>query len=106
MPSRVAREKLSTVKQPAVYTLAGARTGTIRVGVTSDHVRRVRQRREGVTDGSPSRYDCKTLAYFELLHDVPAASQREKQKAGSRQRKLALTDAGNPTWRDLYGEIL
>jgi len=31
---------------------------------------------------------------------------REKQiKAGSRRQKLALIEATNPTWRDLYEEL-
>jgi predicted GIY-YIG superfamily endonuclease len=34
------------------------------------------------------------------------AIAREKQiKAGSRKRKLALIEALNPTWRDLYESL-
>jgi len=34
------------------------------------------------------------------------AITREKQiKGGSRRRKLALIEAMNPTWRDLYSEL-
>jgi predicted GIY-YIG superfamily endonuclease len=37
---------------------------------------------------------------------MPAAIAREKQiKAGSRWRKLALIEAMNPTWRDLYDDL-
>ena len=37
---------------------------------------------------------------------VPNAIAREKQiKAGSRKKKLALIDAFNPDWRDLYDDI-
>jgi putative endonuclease len=37
---------------------------------------------------------------------MPSAISREKQiKAGSRKRKLALIEAINPTWRDLFGEL-
>jgi len=35
------------------------------------------------------------------------AIAREKQiKGGSRKKKLALIEAMNPTWRDLYPDIL
>jgi predicted GIY-YIG superfamily endonuclease len=35
------------------------------------------------------------------------AISREKQiKAGSRKKKLALIEAANPEWRDLYNELL
>jgi putative endonuclease len=37
---------------------------------------------------------------------MPDAIAREKQiKAGSRAKKLALIEAMNPTWRDLYEEL-
>ena len=35
-----------------------------------------------------------------------AAITREKQiKAGSRAKKIALIQANNPDWRDLYNEL-
>jgi putative endonuclease len=38
---------------------------------------------------------------------MTAAITREKQlKAGSRARKLALIESTNPTWRDLYPDLL
>lgn len=47
------------------------------------------------------------LVWFELHADMTAAITREKQiKAGSHIGKLALIEAGNPAWHDLYDEIL
>jgi putative endonuclease len=38
---------------------------------------------------------------------MPTAIGREKQlKAGSRFKKLALIERTNPTWRDLYDDII
>jgi predicted GIY-YIG superfamily endonuclease len=38
---------------------------------------------------------------------MAAAIAREKQiKGGSRQKKLALIEAMNPTWRDLYDNLV
>jgi len=38
--------------------------------------------------------------------DMYSAISREKQiKAGSRARKIALIEAGNPDWRDLFNEL-
>ena len=52
------------------------------------------------------RYGCKLLVWYEWHDDIELAILREKQiKAGSRKRKLALIEAFNPTWRDLYGDI-
>ncbi len=92
--------------QPAVYIVASKRNGTLYVGVTSNLVQRAWQHREGVADGFSKRYDCKVLVWFELHSTMEHAIMREKQiKGGSRKRKLALIEDGNPQWRDLYAQI-
>ena len=92
--------------QPAVYIEASKRNGTIYVGVTSDLVQRVWQHREGVADGFTKRYGCKLLVWFELHSTMEFAITREKQlKGGSRKRKLALIEAANPQWHDLFAEV-
>jgi len=35
-----------------------------------------------------------------------AIAREEQLKAGSRKRKLALIEAANSTWRDLYHELM
>ena len=92
--------------QPAVYIMANHKRGTIYVGVTSKLVQRAWQHREGVGGGFTSRYGCKQLVWFELYDAMEDAITREKQlKAGSRPKKIALIEANNPEWQDLYGEI-
>jgi len=94
-------------KQPAIYILASQRNGTLYVGVTSDLIKRAYQHRTAAQPGFTSRYHCRLLVYFELHADMPTAIAREKQlKGGSRAKKLALIESANPTWRDLYPEIL
>jgi putative endonuclease len=45
--------------------------------------------------------------YFEWFEDAPNAIAREKQiKAGSRKKKVALIEASNPEWRDLFELVL
>ena len=95
------------MKQPAVYIMASARNGTLYTGVTSDLIRRAAQHRTGAVDGFTKRYGCKLLVWFEMADAMEGAILREKQiKAGSRAKKLALIEAGNPQWRDLYPEIV
>jgi len=95
------------VRQPAVYIMASKRNGTLYVGVTSNLLQRAWQHRTGATSGFATRYDCKQLVWFEEHPDMPAAIAREKQlKAGSRARKMALIEATNPFWRDLYDGLL
>ncbi len=86
--------------------MASRRNGTLYTGVTSNLVQRAWQHREGLVGGFTHRYGCKLLVWFELLDTMEAAILREKQiKAGSRAKKLALIEARNPGWRDLFDDI-
>jgi putative endonuclease len=54
-------------------------------------------------EGFSAKYDCKMLVWYELHETMIEAITREKQiKAGSRAKKLALIEALNPEWKDLY----
>jgi len=98
---------MNSPKQPAVYILASKRNGTLYAGVTSDLVKRIWQHRNGVVDGFTQKYSVHSLVYYELAGEMAAAIAREKQiKGGSRARKLAMIEAMNPEWRDLYDDIL
>jgi putative endonuclease len=87
--------------------MASKRNGTIYVGVTSNLAQRAFSHREGSLFGFTRRYGCKTLVCYEFYEDMPSAIAREKQlKGGSRGDKIALIERGNPTWRDLYEELV
>ena len=94
------------MKQPAVYIMASCRNGTLYTGVTSDLVERVWQHKVG-SIGFTARYGCKLLVWYEIHEEMESAILREKQiKAGSRRRKMALIEAMNPDWRDLFETIV
>ena len=94
-------------KQPAVYMLASHRHGTLYVGVTSDLVKRVWEHKENQVEGFSKEYACHTLVYFEQHTEMTAAILREKQmKKWNRAWKIALIEKQNPTWRDLWPEII
>ena len=94
------------MKQPAVYIMANRRNGTLYTGVTSDLPARGWQHKNGKT-GFAARYGCKMLVWYELHDDMTHAITREKRiKAGSRGKKLALIEALNPEWKDLYESIV
>ena len=93
------------MKQPAVYIMANRRNGAVYTGVTSDLIKRVWQHRQG-SSGFTSRYGCKFLVWYEIRGSMEDAILREKQiKAGSRPKKLALIEAMNPAWADLWLDI-
>jgi putative endonuclease len=98
---------MANIKQPCVYVLASKRNGTLYIGVTSDLVKRGWEHRTSVADGFTKRYGVHTLVYFELHEDMFSAISREKQlKKWNRAWKLRLIEERNPTWRDLWPEIL
>ena len=91
------------MKQPCVYIVANKRRGTLYTGVTANLPRRAYEHREGLVKGFTAKYGCKLLVWYELHETIIDAIAREKQiKAGSRAKKLALIEALNPEWKDLY----
>jgi putative endonuclease len=75
--------------------------------VTNDLVRRVYEHKADLVPGFTRRYSVHTLVYFEETGDVEAAILREKQiKKWNRAWKVSLIEKSNPTWRDLYSEIV
>jgi putative endonuclease len=94
------------MKQPAVYIMASRRNGTLYTGVTSALAARAWQHRND-TGGFTARHGCERLVWYELHAEMVPAIAREKQiKAGSRRKKLALIEAFNPEWEDLYESIV
>jgi putative endonuclease len=95
------------MKQACVYILSNKYRGTLYVGVTSNLPQRIWQHKSKVADGFTKKHDIDRLVYYELLDDMYNAISREKQlKAGNRVRKIILIEAMNPTWDDLYPNII
>jgi putative endonuclease len=95
------------MKSGYVYIMANKRNGTIYIGVTSDLVERVWQHREAVVPGFTKRYGCKMLVWFEAFDDLQDTRRRELQmKEWKRRWKLEAIEAMNPTWRDLYNDLI
>jgi len=91
----------------AVYIMASRRNGTIYVGVTSNLLQRGLEHREGRIGGFTREYGCKLLVWWEQHGDMLTAIAKEKKlKRFGRKQKLALIEANNPTWRDLYEDFL
>jgi predicted GIY-YIG superfamily endonuclease len=91
------------MREPSVYIMASRRNGTLYTGVTANLPRRVQDHREGSGSDFTRRYGCRLLVWYERYERIVDAIAREKQiKAGSRRAKLALIEAMNPDWADLY----
>jgi putative endonuclease len=93
-------------KQYYVYIMTNKSNTVLYTGVTSDLKMRVYQHREKLADGFTKRYNVEKLIYYEVFRDTKNAITREKQiKSGSRAKKVALIDAVNPKWQDLYDDL-
>ncbi len=89
-----------------VYIMASQRNGTLYIGVTSNLPKRIWEHKTGVVDGFTSRYDVKTLVWYEAHDEMEAAIAREKAiKKWNRKWKLEAIEQMNPDWRDLYDDI-
>lgn len=96
-----------TEKRPCVYILASRRNGTLYVGVTSDVAQRAWQHRTGAAEGFTRTYRVHMLVYLEFHATMGSAIIREKQfKKWRREWKLQLIERDNPSWRDLYDDLL
>jgi len=94
-------------RRPAVYLLASRRCGTLYIGVTSNLIQRAWQHRNDLCEGFTQRYAVRTPVYFETHDTMESAIRREEQlKKWRRAWKVRLIEATNPTWRDLWPDII
>ena len=95
------------MKQPCAYIMSNERRTVLYTGVTSNLIQRVHQHKTSAVDGFTKQYLCHYLVYYELADTMESAILREKQiKAYRREKKDQLILSLNPTWKDLYEDIL
>ena len=97
----------NTAKVFHVYILASSPRGVLYVGMTSNLADRAWEHRERVLDGFSKRYWVGRLVYFEQYEDAYEAAKRERAvKRWRRDWKIELVEKHNPTWRDLFGDVV
>jgi putative endonuclease len=90
-----------------VYIKASGPRGVLYVGMTSDLPGRAWEHREHVLAGFTKRYWVDRLVYFEAHDDAGFAARRERAlKRWRRDWKIELIEKGNPTWRDLFADVV
>ena len=95
------------MKDYYVYILASKRNGTLYIGTTNDLVRRIYEHKQNLVPGFTQQYGVHRLVYYEQTTDSYSAIKRERRlKKWKRQWKLTLIEKFNPTWTDLYEELL
>ena len=93
--------------QSYIYIMTNKKYGTLYIGVTSNLIKRVYEHKNSFVDGFTSRYNLKKLVYYEIFDDINEAIKREKQlKKWKRVWKIELIEKLNPTWKDLYFDLI
>jgi putative endonuclease len=87
--------------------MASKRDGMLYIGVTSNLIKRVYEHKNDLVEGFTHKYHIHLLVHFESTADIAAAIVREKQlKKWNRAWKIALIETQNPSWRDLYPDLI
>jgi putative endonuclease len=95
------------MKSPALYIMANRYRGTIYTGVTSNLIARASQHRQGLVEGFTRKYRLHLLVFYEPHATMDNAIVREKQvKSWKRAWKIALIEAANPEWKDLFESLM
>ena len=90
-----------------VYILASEPYGTLYVGVTSNLAGRVYEHKEDLRDGFTKKYGVHALVWFEEYGEIQMAIAREKRiKKWNRDWKIELIEKANPTWSDLFAQVI
>ena len=94
-------------KEFYVYMTASRARGVIYTGMTSDMPARGAEHRERVMEGFTKHYWVGRLVYFEPHLTAASAQRREYlMKRWRRDWKIGLIEKHNPTWRDLFPDVL
>ena len=89
-----------------VYIMGNERP-TLYTGVTNDLIRRVYEHKQEAVEGFTKKYALKKLLHLEIFSSPQEAIEREKKlKDWHRDWKLDLIKKNNPTFKDLYPEII
>jgi putative endonuclease len=84
-----------------VYILA-SRSHDLYIGFTNNIFRRIAEHRTSPIKTYTAHYNINRLVYYEHFTYVLNAIAREKElKNWTREKKLELIQATNPTWQDL-----
>lgn len=90
-----------------IYLTTNKMITVLYTGITNNLVRRIWEHKKKIIKGFTAKYNVDKLVYFENYSDVEQAIKREKEiKHWSRKKKMALIQSFNPTWRDLFKDIV
>lgn len=75
--------------------------------VTNNLIRRIYEHKKKVVRGFTEKYNLNKLVYYEIFTDIENAIKREKSiKNLVRRKKNSLINNFNPSWKDLFEDIV
>lgn len=90
-----------------VYIITSRNNNVLYVGVTNSLVRRTFEHKNKIISGFSAKYNLSKPVYYEITSDIKSAIEREKQiKNWHRSWKIDQINKFNPTWKDLYLELI
>ena len=88
------------------YIMTNHAHGVLYIGVTADLAARVDRHRRGKGSSFCRKYQLRRLVLAEQHDTIDDAIRREKLlKTWQRSWKIALIEAANPAWRDLWEDL-
>lgn len=90
-----------------VYIITNQYNKVLYTGVTAELRARIWEHKTKVYPKSfTAKYNCNKIVWFQTFQRIEEAIEKEKQiKGGSRNSKIRLIQAINPSWRDLWEDI-
>jgi putative endonuclease len=77
------------------------------IGVTSNIIKRIHEHKSKYVKGFSKTYNLNKLLYYEVFESSIEAITREKRiKNWHREWKINLIKSVNPTFRDLYEDLI
>jgi len=94
-------------RQYYVYIATNKFNTVLYTGITNNLIRRSWEHKYKVISSFTAKYNVNKIVYYEVFNSPEEAIKREKQiKAGSRKKKIELIKKNNPSFKDLYHEII
>jgi putative endonuclease len=95
------------MKQHFTYIMTNKFNTVFYTGITNYLIKRTYQHKNKLADGFTKKYNINKLVYYEIFEMPLNAISREKAiKNLLRRKKIKLIKSKNPTFKDLYEEIL
>ncbi len=98
--------RVRLLRETYVYIVA-SKSAVLYVGVTSHLISRIDQHKRKLMPGFTAKYNVNILVYYEAFPQPIQAIEAEKKiKGWTRAKKIALIESENPTWQDLYDDLI